>query len=130
MELIHKDLTGQIIAAAISIQNELKPGLSEKIYEKALCIELTERGISYEQQTKFEVFYKGQNLGYLIPDLVVDKKIIVDTKCVDSFNPTHDTQMLGYLNITGLSLALLLNFKIWPLGKRRILRPEFNNLQH
>ncbi|MFN4874011.1 MAG: GxxExxY protein [Akkermansiaceae bacterium] len=130
MELIHKDLTGQIIAAAISVQNELKPGLSEKIYEKALCIELTERGISYEQQTKFEVFYKGQNLGYLIPDLVVDKKIIVDTKCVDSFNPTHDAQMLGYLNITGLSLALLLNFKIWPLGKRRILRPEFNNLQH
>jgi GxxExxY protein len=47
MELIHKDLTGQIIAAAISIQNELKPGLSEKIYEKALCIELTERGISF-----------------------------------------------------------------------------------
>ena len=57
---------------------------------------------------------------------VVENKIIVDTKCVESFTLTHDAQMLGYLNITGLDLALLLNFKVWPLGKRRVLRPNFN----
>ncbi len=126
MELIHEELSGQIIAAAITVQQGLRPGLNEKIYEKALCIELTERGISFEQQARYDVFYKGQNLGYLIPDLVVENKIIVDPKCVELFTPTHDAQMLGYLNITGLDLALLLNFKVWPLGKRRILRPQFN----
>lgn len=129
MEMIYEELSGQIIAAAIAVQKALRPGLNEKIYEKALCIELAERGIGFDQQARYDVFYKGHNLGCLIPDLVVENKIIVDTKCVELFTPTHDAQMLGYLNITNLNLALLLNFKVWPLGKRRILRPQLNHSQ-
>jgi GxxExxY protein len=56
---------------------------------------------------------------------VVERTLIVDTKCVEAFAPAHDAQMIDYLNITGLDIALLLNFKTWPLGKRRILRPGF-----
>ncbi|MDE0835551.1 MAG: GxxExxY protein [Akkermansiaceae bacterium] len=126
MELLFEELTGKIISAAIDVHKSLRPGLDEKIYERALCVEFAEQGIHFEQQRKFEIHYKGKYLGHLIPDLVVENKIIVDTKCVESFTPTHDAQMLGYLNITGLDLALLLNFKVWPLGKRRVLRPNFN----
>lgn len=119
------ELTGEVIAAAIAVHKELRPGLDEKLYERALCIEFAERGIDFEQQPKYEATYKGRFLGHLIPDLVVEKSLIVDAKCVESFLPVHDAQMIGYLNITGLNIALLLNFKDWPLGKRRILRPGF-----
>ena len=127
MELFYEELTGKIISAAIAVHRDLKPGLDEKIYERALCIELAEQGIAFEQQPRYEVHNKGKYLGHLIPDLVVENKIIVDPKCVESFTHCHEAQMLGYLNITGLNLALLLNFKVWPLGKKRVLHPNIKN---
>jgi GxxExxY protein len=125
MEYPHKELTREIIAAAIAVHQELRTGLDEKFYERALCIELAERGIHFDQQTQYPVSYKKRFLGNLIPDLVVGSSVIVDTKVVDTFTPAHEAQMLGYLNITGLDVALLLNFKVWPLGKKRIIRPGY-----
>ena len=129
MKLFYEELTGKIISAAIAVHRELKPRLDEKIYERALCIELAEQGIGFEQQPRYDVLYKGRYLGHLTPNLVVENKIIVDPKCVDSFSLANEAQMLGYLNITGLSVALLLNFKAWPLGKKRILHPNIKNTQ-
>jgi GxxExxY protein len=117
--------TREIIAAAIVVHQELRTGLGEKFYERALCIEFAERGIHFDQQLQFSVHYKQRPLGSLIPDLVVEKCVIVDTKVVDSFTPAHEAQMLGYLNITGMDVALLLNFKTWPLGKKRVIRPGY-----
>ncbi len=122
MEYPHQELTHRIIGAAIEVHQELRPGLDEKVYERALCIELAKRNIPFEQQPSYDIHYKSHFLGHLQPDLVVDGKVIVDPKCVTAFTPAHDAQMLGYLNITRLDLALLLNFKVWPLGKRRIVR--------
>jgi GxxExxY protein len=129
MMLPHQELTGKVIAAAIAVHQELRPGLDEKLYERALCIELAERNIYFEQQPKYEVRYKAHFLGHLIPDLVVEKTLIVDAKCVESFTSLHEAQMIGYLSITGLDVALLLNFKSWPLGKKRITRPGFVAIQ-
>ena len=125
MEYPHKELTREIIASAIMVHQELRTGLDEKFYERALCIEFAERGIHFDQQLEYPVHYKKRFLGNLIPDLVVEKSVIVDTKVVDAFTPAHEAQMLGYLNITGLDVALLLNFKVWPLGKKRIIRPGY-----
>jgi GxxExxY protein len=127
MEYPHQELTREVIAAAILVHQELRPGLDEKLYERALCIELADRGIYFEQQPRYDVYYKKRHLGHLTPDLVVEKKIIVDPKVADSFTSAHEAQMIGYLNITGLDLALLLNFKVWPLGKKRIIRPGYPN---
>ena len=66
--------------------------------------------------------YKRHLLGTLIPDLVVDSTVIVDTKVVSAFTDTHIAQMLGYLSITGLDLALLLNFKQARLGVKRVVK--------
>ena len=125
MDYPHQDLTRRIIAAAITVHKELRPGLDEKFYERALCIEFAEMGINFDQQKRFPVEYKSRFLGNLIPDLVVEDSVIVDPKYVDSFTPAHEAQMLGYLSITGLDVALLLNFKTWPLGKKRIVRPGY-----
>lgn len=127
MDLPHQELTGQVIAAAIVVQQELRPGLDEKLYERALCIELAERGIHFEQQPRYDVVYKSRHIGHLTPDLVVENKLIVDPKVADAFTSAHEAQMIGYLNITGLDVALLLNFKVWPLGKKRIIRPGYLN---
>lgn len=116
----HEDITKSIIGSSMKVLNELKPGLNEKLYENALVIELTKQGHSIEQQKEFPVHYEGHHIGKLIPDLIVDGKVIADSKVATSFNDSHIAQMLGYLNITGLEVALLLNFKEATLTWKRI----------
>lgn len=118
----HEDITKDIIGAAMAVLNELKPGLDEKLYENALVIELVARGHTVEQQREYPVHYKGHFIGKLVPDLIVDGKVIADPKVVSAFNDTHIAQMLGYLNITGLEVALLLNFKEATLTWKRVVR--------
>ena len=121
-KLIHKYLSESIIGSAMTVHNELKPGLDEKIYENALVIEFKSRGHQVEQQRAFKVNYKNQYIGTLIPDLIIDQKVIVDTKVVSDFNDTHMAQMNGYLAITDLRLALLINFKHSRLQWKRIIK--------
>ena len=104
------------------VLNELKPGLDEKHYERALVIELQERGHTVEQQREFPVYYRGHLIGRLVPDLIIDGKVIVDTKVVSAFNEAHVAQMLGYLAISSLEVALLLNFQSSSLGFKRVVR--------
>jgi GxxExxY protein len=120
-ELLHKELTEEIIGAAMHVLNTLKPGLDEKLYEKALVIELHKRGHKIDQQRQFSVFYEGEQIGTLIPDLIVDDLVIADPKVVTGFNDTHLAQMIGYLTITKLKVALLLNFKNSRLEWKRIV---------
>ena len=117
----HEDITQDIIGAAMVVLNELRPGLDEKLYERALVIELQAMGHVVQQQREFLVHYRGQLIGMLIPDVIVDGKVIADTKVVTSFNATHLAQMLGYLSITGLEVALLLNFREATLHWKRIV---------
>ena len=121
-KLIHEELSKDIIGAAMEVLNELKPGLDEKLYENALVIELERRGHKVSQQENFSVHYKGQFIGRLIPDLIVDDLVIVDPKVVSSFNETHIAQMVGYLAKTGLKLAILINFKYSKLQWKRVVR--------
>jgi GxxExxY protein len=121
-ELIHQELSESIIGAAMTVLNKLKPGLDEKLYERALVIELRKRGHEVQQQRHFDVFYDDQLIGTLAPDLIVDGLVIADPKVVSCFNDNHFAQMLGYLNITDLKLALLLNFKNARLGWKRIVQ--------
>jgi GxxExxY protein len=73
------------------------------------------------QQRSFSVHYRGHFVGKLVPDLIVDERVVVDPKVVVSFNDTHVAQMLGYLNITGLRVAMLLNFKSARLEWKRVV---------
>jgi len=122
--IIHEELSGKIIGIAMEILNELKPGLDEKLYERAMIIELNRRGHVASVQGSFPVFYRAELIGNLVPDLIVDDAIIVDPKVVSCFTETHVAQMLGYLNVTRLELALLLNFKNARLGWKRVVRQQ------
>ncbi len=132
-KMIHEQLSGAIIGIAMEVLNELNPGLDEVLYERALVIELRRSGHEVAVQESFPVFYRGELIGNLIPDLIVDRAVIVDPKVVAAFNETHVAQMIGYLNITGLELALLLNFKNARLDWKRVVRrpspsvPDFHS---
>jgi GxxExxY protein len=120
--MLHEELSGKIIGAAMMVLNELKPGLDEKLYERAMIIELKHGGHSVSAQSSFPVSYRGELIGNLIPDLIIDDAVIVDPKVVSCFTDTHVAQMIGYLNITHLDLALLINFKNARLEWKRVLR--------
>src|SRR5204863_7313523 len=122
--MIHEELSGKIISTAMEVLNELKPGLDEKLYERALIMELKHGGHMITAQRAFPVSYRGEVIGNLVPDLIVDNAVIVDPKVVSCFTETHIAQMIGYLNITGLDLALLINFKNARLEWKRVLRPQ------
>ncbi len=120
--MLHEKLTEDIIGAAMTVLNRLKPGLDEKLYERALILELQTRGHRVDQQRQFPVFYENVEIGTLIPDLIVDNMVIADPKVVTDFNEAHLAQMVGYLSISNLSVALLLNFKYASLRWKRVVR--------
>jgi len=119
--LIHGDLTRSVIGCAMTVHSSLRPGLDEKLYENALVIELSKQGHQIEQQSRYPVRYDGHLIGTLVPDLIVDRAVIVDTKVVTAFCDEHVAQVLGYLNITDLRVALLLNFKYRDLRWKRVV---------
>jgi GxxExxY protein len=121
-KILYPELSESIIGSAMKVLNTLKPGLDEKAYENALVIELRKRGHNIDQQKRFNVLYDGQVVDTLVPDLPVDQLIIVDPKVADDFTPAHMAQMIGYLSITNLRVAILLNFKHADLRWKRVVR--------
>ena len=99
--LEEKELVFQVVGCAMEVLNELGHGLREKTYERALCHELDLQGINYSQQAVFPVYYKKKQVDDYIPDLVVEDRIVVDTKTVDSIGENEIGQMLNYLRVTG-----------------------------
>jgi GxxExxY protein len=103
-------LSEKIIGLAIEVHRHLGPGLSEAAYERALCMELDQAGLSYRKQIGVPVIYKGEVIAEHRPDLVVADLIVVEVKAVERLAPVHTSQMITYLQITGLELGLILNF--------------------
>ena len=109
----YEHLSGEIIGAAIEVHRVLGPGLLESAYEECLAWELAQRGLRVTRQSPIPVRYKELTIdeGYRA-DMVVNEAVILELKCVDSFQPIHTAQLLTYLKMTGLKLGLLLNFKV------------------
>ncbi len=110
-DLLFKDEAYAIVGAAIEVYNQLGPGFLEAVYQEALEIELTERGIPFVPQKELRILYKGQPLKKTyISDLTCCEKIIVELKAIDRLTGKDTAQLLNYLKATGLRLGLLINF--------------------
>jgi GxxExxY protein len=103
-------LTEKIIGAAIEVHRILGPGLLESIYEEALCIDLTLRGLTVERQVKIDVVYKGHAIKGQIIDLLVQGEVVLELKSLSKLLEVAMAQTLSYLKATGLKRALLINF--------------------
>ncbi len=108
-----KELTESVIACAMEVHRSLGPGLLELAYEQCLCHEMKIRGLPFERQVALPVKYKGVSLdcGYRI-DILVDKRVILEIKTVDSISKVHVAQLLTYLKMLDLRVGLLLNFNV------------------
>ena len=121
------DLTKQIIGASMAVHRALGPGLDEKIYENALCLELGAQALAYTQQEQFPVFYRNRIVGNLITDLIVENSVIIEAKVASTINDVHIAQTLSYLSITGLQVGLILNFRTAALTFKRVANIYLNN---
>lgn len=118
---LHSDLSYRVIGCAMTVHRTLGHGLREKSYERALCVEFGEHAISFSQQQSYPVVYRGALIDEYIPDLVVDGRIIVDTKTVDAIIDAHVGQILNYLRVSRLAVGLILNFKHPKLQWKRVV---------
>ncbi len=105
-------LTNAIIGAAIEAYRILGPGHLESVYEEALAIEFERRGIVATRQVPVEILLKGRQVGAGRLDFLVEGRVVLDTKAVESLAPIHTAQVISYLRITRHKLALLINFSV------------------
>lgn len=105
-----EQLATSVIDAVVEVHSRIGPALQEAHYENALCRELDLRKIPYQRQVEVSVEYKGIVAGTCRLDLLVGGKLIVELKAVENLLDLHLAQVVSYLRITNLRLALLVNF--------------------
>ena len=105
------EITYAINGAIFEVNRLLGPGFLEKVYEKALLIELKIRGLKAESQVPITVFYKEITVGEYVADILVKDKVIIELKTVEKLDKVDEAQLLNYLKATGIRVGLLVNFK-------------------
>lgn len=108
--LIHKELSDTVLGAVFSVHNVLGPGLLESAYEGALVIELKHRGLRFERQQVFPLYYKGELAGAYVADLVVENTVLLELKSVQVLTPVMEAQIINYLRLSGVPVGYLINF--------------------
>ena len=123
MDLIYKDLTGEIIDAAFEVHKTLGCGFLEAVYQEALEIEFGLRNIPFESQKQLEIEYKGVILKKKYsPDLLVFEKIIVEIKAESKLTTNDEAQLHNYLKATDFKVGLLINFGTTRIEIKRIVK--------
>ena len=104
-------LTEQILKSAFKVHSALGPGLLESSYKECLYYELNKNGIYTEKEKSLPLIYEEikMEIGYRV-DLMVDNKVIIEIKTVETFTDVHVAQVLTYLKLSGCKIGLLLNF--------------------
>ncbi len=109
---MHENEIGTVIVdCAVHLHQSLGPGLLETVYEVTLARKLEKRGLSVQRQIPIAIEFEGQRFdeGFRA-DLIVERKVIIELKSVESVHPAHKKQLLTYLRLTGMKLGYLLNF--------------------
>lgn len=116
-----------IVDCAFKVHNTLGPGLLESVYRAALAYELAKRGINFAMERPIPAVYEEVHLemGFRA-DIIVENKVIIETKSVEALSPIHSKVLLTYLRLADVRLGLLINFNVNLIkdGIRRVV----NNL--
>jgi GxxExxY protein len=123
--LIHEELTHEILSAAVEVHRRLGPGLLESTYRSCLVRQLNTIGVDVAQEVPIPIVYDGYELDAAYrADLIADGRVLVELKAAERLLPIHVAQTLTYLKLSGLRVAMLLNFNVtrMSLGVRRFVR--------
>jgi GxxExxY protein len=118
--LVHGDVTDEIIKQYYHVYNTLGYGFLEKVYENALRVSLSKNGLEVKQQWPIQVCFEQEPVGDYFADLLIGNRVIVEVKVADAISPKHEAQLVNYLKATGIQVGLLLNFGPKAEFKRKI----------
>jgi GxxExxY protein len=119
--LLHHELTREIIGAAMEVHSNLGTGFLESVYEAAMAIELNLQKVPYERQKAIAVVYKGEIAKEFFCDFLVGGKVLVELKALKAITGVEEAQVLNYLKATGLEVGLLINFGERSLKYKRLV---------
>ena len=111
--MTENEISYKVIGIAIDLHKNVGPGLLESVYESALCHDIREAGLAVVCQVPMPFVYKNvkMDVGYRI-DMIVEEKVLIEIKSIESLAPVHFAQTLTYLKLSGLKLGLLINFNV------------------
>src|SRR2546426_2237214 len=118
-----EDLIHRTIGCCIEVHRALGPGLFKRVYTRAVCLELSAKGISFETEKRYPVFYRDELICQQRVDFVVDGQLVLEIKSVDQLASVHRGQVLSYLRLSKLPVGLLINFNVaaLPDGLKRVV---------
>ena len=108
--LLHWEVSGSILEAAVKVHKTLGRGFLEKVYAKAVAHELRKQGVRFELEKRLKVVYDQEVVGEYVADMDVEGKVLVEFKACEKLRVEHEAQLLNYLKATGRRVGLLLNF--------------------
>ncbi len=118
--MLHAGLTEQILKAYYKVYNKLGYGFLEKVYEKAMLVELRANGLYCTSQELVKVYYNNVEVGKYLADIIVEDLVIVEIKAAEALCDEHECQLVNYLKATDKEVGLLLNFGKAAQYKRKI----------
>jgi GxxExxY protein len=124
---LHTEITEKILKAFYRVYNTLGFGFLEKVYSRALMIELRKEGLDVLKEHPIEVYYNDFKVGQYFADLIVENKVIVEIKAAEGLCPEHDAQLINYLKATEIEVGLLLNFGKTPEKRRKVMSALYKN---
>lgn len=124
MKYKYQGLTHAIIKGYYEVYNELGTGFLESVYENALSMVLNDLGLDVKSQFPIDVYFKGKKVGDFKADLIVEERVLVELKAVNSLLLVHKAQLINYLKATDIEIGLLLNFGDEPEIKRYIFNKK------
>lgn len=118
--MLHEDITNQIIKAFYKVYNTLGYGFLEKVYQKAMLIELRKMGLECKEESPVNLHYEGFQVGNYRADIIVNDVVIIENKAAETLVEENEFQLINYLKATKIEVGLLLNFGKKPEFKRKI----------
>ena len=116
------EITKAILGCCFDVINTLGSGFVESVYRNALVIALDDSGLEVSAERGFEVVFRGKKIGIFVPDLIVEKQVVVELKSCEHLTGEHQAQLINSLAATNLSVGILANF-----GKRKL---EYKRVHH
>src|SRR5215472_3258354 len=105
-------LIHNVIGCCIAVHRELGPGFSEKVYVRAICLELAANGLPFEQEKRYDVRYRDEVVGSVRLDVIVGGVLVLEIKAIEELASVHHKQILNCMRVAGLRAGLLLNFNV------------------
>lgn len=121
MSLEHEEITREIIGAAFEVHRVLGYGFLEKVYQRAMQVELIKRGLQAELEHDIKVFFKDALVGEYQADIFVENKVMVELKVSKTYNAEDEPQLLNELKATRIKVGLLINFGREKVGFKRMV---------